>query len=173
MRRRFREVCGRPSAAAACACRALRIRAFGGALPILTVCRKYIEFLSGAAEYRVHRLAPGSPLGKRPLLVMVRTIEIQFPRKGHSFPPCSVASAISGKRYRNVSRCCVTIRYKLNCDCSMRNPVTSSKTRVLPVVFSGRSNTRTAQIGLTGSGARSADSPSEFASNHPSASRDR
>jgi hypothetical protein len=31
-------------------------------------------------------------------------------------PPCSVASAISGKRYRNVSRYCVTIRYKVNCE---------------------------------------------------------
>jgi len=106
------------------------------ALPILTICRKSIEFLSGAAEYRVGRLAPGSLLGKRPLLVTVRTIEIQFPRKGHSLPPCSVASAISGKRYRNVSRCCGTIRYKMNCDCSMRNPVASSKnSRVLAVVF--------------------------------------
>ena len=123
MRRRFREACSRsPSAAAACAWRAPRIRAFGGALPILTICWKYIEFLSGAAEYRVGRLAPGSLMGKGPLLVTVRTIEIQFPRKSHSLPPCSVASAISGKRYRNFSRCCVTIRYKVNCDLSMRNP---------------------------------------------------
>src|SRR4051812_15339742 len=56
------------------------------ALPILTICGKSIEFLSGAAEYRVGRLARGSLLGKRPLLVTVRTIEIQFPRKGHSLP---------------------------------------------------------------------------------------
>ena len=55
-------------------------------LPILTISRMFIEFLSGAAEYRVGRLAPGSLLGKKPLLVTVRTVEIQFPRKGHSLP---------------------------------------------------------------------------------------
>jgi hypothetical protein len=42
----------------------------------LTICRKSIEILTGAGEYRVGRLAPGSPLGRRPLLVTVRTIEI-------------------------------------------------------------------------------------------------
>jgi hypothetical protein len=64
----------------------VRVRVVGGALRILTICRESIEFLSGAADYRIGRLSPGPLLGKGPLFVAVRTIEIQFPRKGHSLP---------------------------------------------------------------------------------------
>ena len=36
--------------------------------------------------------------------------------KANSLPPDNDASAISGKRYRSISRCWVTFRYKVNCD---------------------------------------------------------
>ena len=88
VRRRFIEACRRSlSAAAACACR-------GSPDQGLRRCPADSHYLPeihqvsprAAAEYRVGRLAPGSLLGKGPLLVVVRTIEIQFPRKGHSLP---------------------------------------------------------------------------------------
>ena len=69
--------------------------------------------LIGTAHYRsVLR----SLLGYAPLLVTVRTVQIQFPWKGHTFPSFSLGSAISGERYRILSRRWVTIRYKVDCD---------------------------------------------------------
>jgi hypothetical protein len=65
-----------------------RIRVFGSAVPIFRISR-FIEFLSGASEYRVGRFAK-SRLAEMPLLVTIRMIEIQFPRKSHSLPPIAL-----------------------------------------------------------------------------------